>query len=50
MEDKEERIWIGTSCSDRAAHLVNGMLFPNGGEDGTNLVKVRTFTAKPEHY
>lgn len=38
------------SCSDRAAHLVNGMLFSNGGEDGTNLVKVRTFTAKPEHY
>ena len=37
-------------CSDRAAHLVNGMLFSNGGEDGTNLVKVRTFTAKPEHY
>ena len=38
------------SCSDRAAHLVNGMLFSNGGVDGTNLVKVRTFTAKPEHY
>ncbi len=38
------------SCSDRAAHLVNGMLFSNGGEDGSNLVKVRIFTAKPEHY
>ena len=35
------------TVADRAAFLVNGMYFPNGGSDGLNTVKVLTFTRLP---
>lgn len=38
------------TVADRAAFLVNGMYFPNGGSDGLNTVKVRTFTKRPVSY
>lgn len=38
------------TVADRAGFLVNGMLFPNGGADGLNTVKVRTFTERPGSY
>lgn len=38
------------TVADRAAFLVNGMYFPNGGSDGLNTVKVRTFTKRPVDY
>lgn len=38
------------TVADRAGFLVNGMIFPNGGADGLNTVKVRTFSVRPVSY